>query len=56
MTDDIQFVCSACGKDYKEDTGNVMTQCRACQRIHCKDCMDEFGQCVTCAEEKPSKA
>jgi hypothetical protein len=52
MKDDIQFVCSACGDDYEGDTSNVMTQCRACQRIHCNDCLDEYGRCIECAEKK----
>ena len=56
MTGDIQFVCGACGIDYKGDTRNVMTQCRACQRLHRSDCMDECGRCIECAEKKPSKA
>jgi len=56
MTDDIQFVCGACGDDYKGDPSNIMTQCRVCQRLHCNDCVDEFGRCIKCAEEKPSKA
>jgi hypothetical protein len=50
MTDDIQFVCGACEKDYKGDTGNVMTQCRVCRRLHCSDCVDEYGRCIKCTE------
>lgn len=49
--DDVQFVCSACEKDYEGDH-DVMTECRVCHRIHCKDCVDEFGRCVECADKE----
>lgn len=59
MTDP-QFVCSACEKTCQIGTENVMTECRVCHRVHCKDCVDEFGQCVECqkseAAEKPPKS
>ena len=55
MAEDVQFVCGACHKDYKGDTENVMTECRLCARIHCKECVDEFGQCVECVEKQSSK-
>jgi len=32
MTEDIQFVCGACEKDYEGDISNVITQCRVCNR------------------------
>ena len=48
-TQDAQFVCAACEKDYEGDVDNVMTECRVCHRIHCSDCVDEHGQCVECA-------
>lgn len=51
MTDDLQFTCAACQTDYAGDTSNVRTACRVCRRIHCDDCVDEFGRCVKCAEE-----
>ena len=47
---DPQFVCAACNKEFEGDQENVMTECRVCKRIHCKDCVDEFGRCVECAE------
>ena len=50
MTENIQFVCGACEKDYEGDTSNVITQCRVCNRLHCNDCVDEHGRCVECAE------
>lgn len=53
MTEEIQFVCAACGNDYEGDTSKVMTECRVCRRLHCSDCVDEYGQCVQCAGEKP---
>lgn len=48
--DDPQFVCAACNREFEGDRDNVMTECRVCKRIHCKDCVDEFGRCVECAE------
>jgi len=50
MTEDIQFVCTACDKDYEGDPPKVATQCRVCRRLHCHDCVDEYGRCVKCAE------
>lgn len=47
--EDVQFVCSACEKSFEGDDRDVMTECRVCRRIHCKDCVDEFGRCVECA-------
>jgi hypothetical protein len=48
--EDVQFVCSACEKTYEGDR-DVMTECRVCKRLHCPDCVDEFGRCVECAEK-----
>jgi hypothetical protein len=48
--EDVQFVCSACEKSYEGDR-DVMTECRVCNRLHCRDCVDEFGRCVECAEK-----
>lgn len=53
MTDP-QFVCAACEKDY-EGTDNVLTECRVCHRVHCKDCVDEFGRCIECQKDEPKK-
>jgi hypothetical protein len=53
---DPQFVCTACEKDYQGEAGNVMTECRVCHRVHCGDCVDEFGRCVECKKTEPEKA
>jgi len=53
--DEVQFVCAACEKTYEGDIKDVMTECRVCGRLHCKDCVDEHGQCVQCSEKVPSK-
>jgi hypothetical protein len=29
-----------------------MTECRLCGRLHCSDCVDEYGRCVECADKK----
>jgi len=50
MTDPL-FVCSVCGKEQKSE-GETMTECRVCGRLHCGDCVDEFGRCVECAKEE----
>ena len=44
---DVQFVCAACNKSYTGDTSDVMTECRVCHRIHCNQCVDEFGSELT---------
>jgi hypothetical protein len=49
------FVCAACGKEYEGDTTNVMTECKVCARLHCAECVDEFGRCTACAETKSDK-
>jgi hypothetical protein len=48
------FVCSACEKEVEGEAQGVMTECRVCHRIHCKDCVDEFGQCVECQKGEPA--
>jgi hypothetical protein len=53
--DNVQFVCTACQKSYEGDVKDVMTECRVCHRIHCTDCVDEYGRCVECAEKESSK-
>ena len=52
--EDVQFECHACHKDCKGDAEGVMTECRLCGRLHCSDCVDEYGRCVECAEKKTS--
>ena len=55
MTDDIQFECTACHKDSKPNSGETMTECRLCGRLHCPDCVDEHGRCTECAgKQSPS--
>ena len=49
--EDVQFVCSACERSFEGEDRNLMTECRVCKRIHCKDCVDEFGRCVECAKK-----
>jgi len=50
MTEDIQFVCGACEKDYEGNASNLITQCRVFNRLHCNDCVDEHGRFIKCAE------
>jgi len=52
MSDDAKFVCSACHIEQPDDGEHVMTACRLCGRLHCKDCVDEYGRCVACAEKE----
>ena len=49
-TEDLQFVCTACDASYEGDTSTVMTECKVCHRLHCSDCVDEYGRCVECKE------
>jgi hypothetical protein len=51
--EDVQFECHACHKDCKSGAEGVMTECRLCGRLHCSDCVDEYGRCVECSS-KPS--
>jgi hypothetical protein len=55
MEDDPQFVCAAYDKDDQGDTGNVMTECRVCHRIHFKDCVDESNRCIECSKSEGEK-
>lgn len=32
-----------------------MTECCLCRRIHCNECVDEFGRCVECPKQESSK-
>ena len=54
MTDDVQFECHACHKECKGDGEEAMTECRLCGRLHCNDCVDEYGRCIECAKKKES--
>jgi hypothetical protein len=51
MTEDAKFSCTACHLTVEEGAENTMTACRLCGRMHCSDCVDEFGRCVACAEK-----
>ena len=52
MSEDPKFVCSACHIEQPDDGENVMTVCRLCGRLHCNDCVDEHGRCVSCADKE----
>jgi hypothetical protein len=52
--DEVQFFCPACEKEYSGDTSELITECRVCKRIHCSDCVDEYGRCVECAKKEAS--
>jgi hypothetical protein len=52
MSEDPKFVCSACHIELPDNGENVMTACRLCGRLHCKDCVDEYGRCVACVEKE----
>ena len=54
MSDDAQFVCAACNADYEGDSEGVMTSCRKCAKLHCEECLDEFGNCGACADKGAS--
>ena len=47
---DPEFVCSACDTGHESHEGDVMTECRVCNRIHCSECVDEFGRCIECTK------
>lgn len=50
-SEDVQFECTACHKHLDSHSG-VMTACRLCGRLHCTECVDEYGRCVECATKK----
>jgi hypothetical protein len=52
MTEDKEFVCSACHIAPDPEGPKVMTACRLCGRLHCSDCVDEHGRCVACSEQE----
>ncbi|HSO20782.1 MAG TPA: hypothetical protein VLT88_15065 [Desulfosarcina sp.] len=54
MNEDAQFECTACHITH-DDGEKVMTACRLCGKLHCKDCVDEYGRCVACAEKAPEE-
>ncbi len=54
MNEDKLFEWAACHIKQKDDGENIMTACRLCWRLHCRDCVDEYGRCVACAEKESS--
>ena len=48
---DPEFVCSACDTGHESHEGDVMTECRVCNRIHCSECVDEYGRCIECSKD-----
>jgi len=56
MSDDTQFECTACHIKQEPDGENVMTACRLCGRLHCHDCVDEYGRCVACSEKASAES
>jgi hypothetical protein len=48
---DPEFVCAACDKSHEYHAGDVMTECRVCARLHCSECVDEFGRCIECSKD-----
>jgi hypothetical protein len=56
MSEDSQFGCTACHISHEEEGKKAMTSCRMCGRLHCHDCVDEYGRCVACADKDPDKS
>lgn len=52
QSEDIQFSCAACHISVDESAKDTLTACRLCGKLHCSDCVDEFGRCVACRDEK----
>lgn len=48
---DPEFVCAACDKGHESHAGDVMTECRVCKRLHCGECVDEYGNCIECSKD-----
>ena len=48
---DPEFVCAACDIGHESHAGDVMTECRVCNRLHCGECVDEFGRCIECSKD-----
>jgi hypothetical protein len=47
---DPEFVCTACDTSHESHEG-VMTECRVCNRLHCTECVDEYGRCIECSKD-----
>jgi hypothetical protein len=56
MNEDAKFSCTACHIAPSEDKDKAMTSCRKCGKLHCPDCLDEFGRCVACNEDEDLNA
>lgn len=48
---DPEFVCAACDKGHESHAGDIMTECRVCNILHCSECVDEHGRCVECSKD-----
>ena len=51
--EDVQFECTACHIAH-DDGETAMTACRLCGKLHCPDCVDEYGRCVACKTHHPA--
>ena len=51
--EDVQFECTACHIAH-DDGETAMTACRLCGKLHCPDCVDEYGRCVACKTQHPA--
>jgi hypothetical protein len=56
MNEDAKFSCTACHIAPSKDKDKAMTSCRKCGKLHCPDCLDEFGRCVACNEDEDLNA
>lgn len=56
MNEDAQFECTACHIAHDDDGKQVMTACRMCGRLHCSDCVDEYGRCVACTDKNTQES
>jgi hypothetical protein len=54
QSEDVQFSCTACHIEVDEAAGDSLTACRLCGKLHCSDCVDEFGRCVACSDAAPT--
>lgn len=53
--EDVQFECAICHKEMKGEPGKRLSACRLCGRLHCPDCVDEYGRCVECASGRSNE-
>jgi hypothetical protein len=55
MTEDVEFSCTACHITVDEAEKDTLTACRLCGKLHCSNCVDEYGRCVACSEKAASE-